>query len=77
MSGQIMSLMVQIATACVGWFDQILTLTGTYDIYLGMVFVAMLTGFLLSHFGSGFRMGSDTVANMASKSDKAKGGKKN
>lgn len=62
MSSQIMSLFVQVATSCVGWFDQLLTETGTYDIYLGMVFVALACGFLLSNFGVGFRIGSDVAA---------------
>lgn len=46
----------------VGWFEQLLDATGFKGIYLGYVFVAMATGFLLKRFGSALSLGSDKAA---------------
>ena len=53
-----------VAVMCVEvvwWFEQLLDATGLGGIYLGYVFVAMATGFLLKRFGSGLSLGSDTA----------------
>ena len=44
------------------WFEQLLDATGLGGIYLGSVFVAMATGFLLKRFGSALSLGSDKAA---------------
>ena len=44
------------------WFEELLDATGLKSIYLGYVFVAMATGFLLKRFGSALSLGSDKAA---------------
>lgn len=55
-----------VVTMCIEafyWFEQLLDATGFGGIYLGYVFVAMATGFLLKRFGSALSLGSDKAAN--------------
>lgn len=47
----------------IGWFEDLLDAIGFVEIYLGYVFVAMATGFLLKRFGSALSLGSDRAAN--------------
>lgn len=59
---QIYSMLMSIFTAVSGWFTNIMTQTGAGDMYIAFVFIAFACGFLLSNFGIGFRVGSDTAA---------------
>ena len=47
---------------CSNWFFQLLDAVGGRAYYMGAVFVAIVSGFLLSRFGSGRVTGSDTAA---------------
>lgn len=47
---------------CVDWFEQLLVKTDMLRWYLGYVFTAMATGFLLKRFGSSLSLGSDKAA---------------
>lgn len=73
MASSILNMFARVADFSVGTFDRILNATGMGDLYLAMVFLALLFGFLMSNFGNAFHSGSDLAADLYSKgSDKAK-----
>lgn len=73
MASSIMNMFARVADFSVGTFEKILKRTGMGDLYLAMVFLALLFGFLMSNFGNAFHSGSDIAADLYSKgSDKVK-----
>lgn len=73
MADSIINMFLRVADFSVGTFEKILNRTGMGELYLAMVFVSLLFGFLMSNFGNAFHSGSDLAADLYSKgSDKVK-----
>lgn len=53
---------LDMVTNIVYWFQALILSTDLLGVYLGYVFVAMATGFLLKRFGSALSLGSDKAA---------------
>lgn len=58
----IISVVTFLITECSKWFFQLLDAVGGRSYYMASVFVAIVSGFLLSRFGSALSIGSDKAA---------------